>query len=48
MGRAGTHYIKGWDKKDEQRLEGASSKKTTTEISKKSAVDSLNDAGDLY
>jgi len=48
MGRAGTHYIKGWDTKDEQRLEGASSKTTTTEISKKSAVDSLNDVGDLY
>jgi len=48
MGRAGTHYIKGWDTQDEQRLEGASSKTTTTEISKKSAVDSLNDVGDLY
>ncbi|MFA7499573.1 MAG: 4Fe-4S dicluster domain-containing protein, partial [Sulfurimonas sp.] len=49
MGRAGSHYIKGWDKADEKRLENASEIKTTTEISKDSAVDSLNSGmGDLY
>jgi len=47
-GKAGDFYIKGWDKKDEKRLENATSKTTTTEISKKSAIDSLNDMGDLY
>lgn len=48
MGRAGDYYIKGWDKADERRLENATSEITTTEISKRSAVDSLNDAEDLY
>jgi len=48
MGKAGTHYIKGWDKKDEKRLEEASQIKTTTKISENSALDSLNDIGDLY
>ena len=48
MGRAGDYYIKGWDKDDEKRLENASEIKTQTDISKKSAVDSLNDSGDLY
>lgn len=48
MGKAGDYYIKGWDKNDEKRLEKATSQTTTTEISKKSAIDSLNDMGDLY
>ena len=48
LGRVGDYYIKGWDKKDEQRLENAGEIKTTTDISKKSAMDSLNDSGDLY
>ncbi|MFA6197232.1 MAG: ferredoxin-type protein NapG [Sulfurimonas sp.] len=43
LGRVGDHYIKGWDKNDEKRIEKASSKTTTTEISKESAIDSLND-----
>lgn len=47
MGKAGNHYIKGWDKNDEKRLENATEINTTTEISKKSALDSLNDMGDL-
>ncbi len=43
LGKAGDHYIKGWDKDDEKRLKNANSEKTTiTERSKKSAVDSLN------
>ncbi|MBL0707684.1 MAG: ferredoxin-type protein NapG [Sulfurimonas sp.] len=48
LGRAGNYYIKGWDAEDEKRLENASAIKTTTKISKKSALDSLNDVGDLY
>ncbi len=48
LGRAGDHYIKGWDKEDEKRVKNATSKTTTTEISKKSAVDSLNDTKELY
>ena len=48
LGYAGDYYIKGWDKKDEKRLENAEAKITTTEISKKSAIDSLNDMEDLY
>ena len=48
MGKAGSHYIKGWDKEDEKRLKDASQIKTTTKISENSALDSLNDIGDLY
>jgi len=49
LGRAGDYYIKGWDKNDEKRLENATSKTTTTEISKDSATDSLNSSmEDLY
>jgi len=47
MGRVGDHYIKGWDKSDEKRVENATAKTTTTEISSRKAVDSLNDMGDL-
>jgi len=47
LGAVGDHYIKGWDKKDEQRLKNAHSQTTTTEISKEKAVDSLNDMGGL-
>jgi ferredoxin-type protein NapG len=49
LGKAGDYYIKGWDKSDEKRLETATSKTTTTEISKDSAIDSLNSPmEDLY
>jgi ferredoxin-type protein NapG len=48
MGKVGSHYVKGWDKKDEKRLEDAHSKTTKTKLSEKTAVDSLNDVGDLY
>ena len=48
LGRAGDYYIKGWDKEDEKRLEKATSTTTTTEISKESAMDSLNTSEDLY
>ncbi len=42
MGKVGDYYIKGWDEADEKRLQNASEIKTKTDISKKSAVDSLN------
>ncbi|WP_345993056.1 ferredoxin-type protein NapG [Sulfurimonas sp. HSL-1716] len=49
MGKAGDYYIKGWDKKDEKRLKNAKAIKSTTEINKKSAIDSLNSGlKDLY
>ena len=48
MGKAGDYYIKGWDKEDDKRVKNAKAIKTTTDISKKSAIDSLNDGGDLY
>jgi len=48
-GKAGDYYIKSWDKNDEKRLENATSTETRTEISKKSALDSLNSGmEDLY
>jgi ferredoxin-type protein NapG len=43
MGVAGDHYIKGWDKNDEKRVKNATSETTTTNISKRDAIDSLND-----
>ena len=48
LGEVGDHYIKGWDKADESRLKDAHNETTKTELSKKSAMDSLNDTGDLY
>ncbi|MDC7242889.1 MAG: ferredoxin-type protein NapG [Sphaerochaetaceae bacterium] len=47
LGRAGDYYIKGWDKKDEKRLEKATSEITETKISERKAIDSLNDMGGL-
>ena len=47
-GRAGDHYIKGWDKNDEKRLKNAKEIKTTTELSNRPAIDSLNDMGGLF
>jgi len=43
LGTVGDHYIKGWDKADEARLKDATAEITTTERSKFSPVDSLND-----
>lgn len=43
LGEVGNHYIKGWDKGDESRLENAKSEITSTKRNQKSAVDSLND-----
>ncbi len=47
LGAVGDHYIKGWDKADEKRLENAHSETTKTELSKEKAIDSLNDMGGL-
>ena len=41
-GEVGTHYIKGWDKEDEKRLEEAGTIHTVTPRSKQSALDTLN------
>jgi ferredoxin-type protein NapG len=43
LGRAGNHYVKGWDNEDQNRVKNAREIKTTTELSKDSAIDSLND-----
>ena len=44
QGEAGDHYIKGWDKKDESRLEGVSTDTTTkTDRSSKKPVDYLDE-----
>jgi ferredoxin-type protein NapG len=47
LGKAGDHYVKGWDKKDEARVQNATAETTTTKISEEKAIDSLNDMGDL-
>ena len=41
-GKAGDHYVKGWDAKDQERVGDAHSETTTTDISKKDANDYLN------
>ena len=46
LGKVGGHYIKGWDESDEKRLEDTNTINTTN-ISKRKAVDSLNDLGGL-
>ncbi|PLY09520.1 MAG: ferredoxin-type protein NapG [Arcobacter sp.] len=43
LGRAGDYYVKGWDKEDQKRVKNAKEIKTTTELSKDTAIDSLND-----
>lgn len=47
MGEVGDHYIKGWDKADEKRLEHAAGETTKTKLSEKTVLDSLNDEGGL-
>ena len=42
-GRAGDHYIKSWNKEDENRLKNAREINTKTKISNRPAIDSLND-----
>ena len=41
-GKAGSHYVKGWDEADQERVADAKAQITTTEISKKTSVDYLN------
>ncbi len=41
-GRAGDHYVKGWDKKDQQRVKNAKEIHTKDERSEKEATDYLN------
>jgi ferredoxin-type protein NapG len=49
QGQVGSHYIKGWDKQDEKRLENVSTDvQTVTERSDHKAVDYLNDSGGLF
>jgi ferredoxin-type protein NapG len=48
QGKAGSHYVKGWDKKDQERVKDAMGATTTTERSKRKAIDTLNDTGDLF
>ena len=43
-GKAGDHYVKGWDKKDQERVKDAKEIKTTTNLSKRNALDNLNDS----
>jgi len=48
LGRAGSHYVKGWDKKDQERVKDATGATTQTELSKKSVLDNLNDDSEFY
>jgi len=41
-GRAGDHYVKGWDEKDQNRVQNAKEIKTKNERSQKEASDYLN------
>ena len=47
MGKPGDYYVKGWSKKDQERIKqrDLTKLKTQTEVSKRSAIDALN-AGD--
>ena len=47
-GIAGDHYVKGWDKNDEKRIENAVAEETTTELSKKGSANDYLNSGDLY
>ena len=43
LGKAGDRYVKGWDKKDQQRIKNASTQTTTeTGRSKLNPIDNLN------
>jgi len=41
-GKAGDHYVKGWDAKDQERVQNAHSETTTTDRSKQEVGDYLN------
>jgi len=46
-GKAGDHYVRGWDEKDQERVGDAKAQINTTELSKKDSMDYLN-SGDTY
>ena len=48
QGRAGAHYVRGWDREDQKRVAEAKGETTTTKLSEKSVLDSLNDTEGLY
>ena len=48
LGEVGNHYVKGWDKRDQERVKDSVSKTTTTDISKRKVLDSLNDNSGLF
>ncbi len=47
-GVAGDHYVKGWDKADEARIENAKAEETVTELSKEGTAAGYLNSGDLY
>ncbi len=47
QGKAGSHYIKGWDSEDDKRVKDAFGEETRTGLSSRDAEDSLNDMGGL-
>ncbi len=48
LGKVGSHYVKGWQKSDEERLKGSKGIQTTvTPRSSESAVESLNEGIDF-
>ena len=48
LGSVGNHYVKGWDKRDQERVKDAKSETTTTELSERKVLDSLNDDSGLF
>jgi ferredoxin-type protein NapG len=46
MGKAGSHYVKGWDPADEQRINDA--KKRLENYDESSTIDYLNNSEDLF
>jgi ferredoxin-type protein NapG len=47
LGKVGDHYIKGWDKADDKRVQDAMGEETVTDLSREKAIDTLNDMGGL-
>ena len=47
LGKAGDHYVQGWNKEDEKRVENATSETTQTQINKDGVVKSLNNSKDM-
>ena len=47
QGKVGGHYVRGWDAKDQTRVDTQRETRTVTKMSEKSAEDTLNEGG-LY